>query len=68
MSIDFDMGIPFLPEDEEPAGDNIQRMEERNRRLLLLGGAMSAKGGYLGPVYPMPMVPLDDEADKDPNP
>ena len=65
MSIDF--GTPYLPEEEAPKGDNIRREEERNRRLFLLGGAMGAMGGYMGPVYPFLYDP-EESREEDPNP
>lgn len=68
MPIDWNMGIPFLTEEDEARGDNIQQAEERNRRLFLLGGAMNAMGGYMGPVYPVLFNPFVDEKEEDPNP
>lgn len=68
MQSDFDMGTPFLPEDGEPEGDNIRQAEKRNRRLFLLGGAMSAMGGYMGPGYPLLLDPMVDDEEEDPNP
>ena len=65
MSID--LGTPYLPEEEAPKGDNIQREEERNRRLFLLGGAMGAMGGYMGPVYPF-LYDSEESREEDPNP
>lgn len=68
MSMDLDMGIPFLPEDGGPEGDSIRQEEKRNRRLFLLGGAMNAMGGYMGPVYPLLLDPMEDDKEEDPNP
>lgn len=65
--IDFDIGVPVLPEEDEPEEGRGQRQAERARRLLLLSGAMNAMGGYLGPIYPMLLDPIEDE-DEDPNP
>lgn len=62
MSID--LGTPYLPEEEAPKGDNIQRAGEQNRQLFLLGGAM---GGYMGPVYPVLFDP-EENREEDPNP
>lgn len=67
MPMDFDTGIPFEEQERLP-GDSIERARERNRRLFLLGGAMTAMGGYLGPVYPLMLDPLAEEEEKDPNP
>ena len=61
----FDTGIPFR---ENPAEDSAERTRERNRRLLLLGGAMNAAGSYLGPVYPLLLDPMAEDEEKDPNP
>ena len=60
-------GMPDLPEEETPKGDNIQRAEERNRQLFLLGGAMGAMGGYMGPVYPF-LFDSEENQKEDPNP
>ncbi len=68
MLMDWNTDTPFLPEDGEPEGDSIRREEKRNRRLFLLGGAMNAMGGYLGPVYPVLLDPAEDEEEADPNP
>ena len=65
--IDFDIGVPVLPEEDEPEESRGRRQAERARRLLLLGGAMNAMGGYMGPVYPMLLDPIEDE-EEDPNP
>ncbi len=65
MSID--PGTPYLPEEEAPKGDNIQRAEEQNRQLFLLGGAMGAMGGLMGPVYPFFFDP-EENREEDPNP
>ena len=67
MSIDLDMGIPVLPEEEAPKGDNIRQEEERNRQLFLLGGAMGTMGGFMGPVYPLLFDPEGNQ-EEDPNP
>ena len=60
-------GMPDLPEEEAPKGDNIRRAEERNRQLFLLGGAMGSMGGYMGPVYPFLLAP-EENREEDPNP
>lgn len=65
MSID--LGTPYLPEEEAPKGDHIQRAGERNRQMLLLGGAMGSMGGLVGPVYPVLFDPEENQ-EKDPNP
>lgn len=68
MSINQNTGIPFLPEEDVPPGDNIRQAEERNRQLFLVGGAMSGLGSYMGPVYPALLNPMEDDREKDPNP
>ena len=65
MDFGFDTGIPYL---EDPTEDSTERIRERNRRLLLLGGAMNAAGSYLGPVYPLLLDPMAEDEEKDPNP
>ena len=68
VSMDQNTGIPFLPEEDMPRGDSIQQAEERNRRLFILGGAIGGLGGYMGPVYPVLLDPVEDERERDPNP
>ncbi len=63
----MDSVTPYLPEEEAPEGDNIRRAEEQNRQLFLLGGAMGAMGGYMGPVYPFLFDP-EEGREEDPNP
>ena len=60
-------GIPYIPEEEAPKGDNIQRAGERNRQMFLMGGAIGSMGGLVGPVYPVLFDPKEDR-EKDPNP
>ena len=68
MTIDLGMGIPVLPEEDEPEEGRGQRQAEKARRMLFLGGAMNAMGSYLGPVYPMLLDPMMEDKEEDPNP
>lgn len=67
MSVDWNAGVPFLPE-ETPDGDGGEGRKENARRLLFLGNTMSAMGN-MGLIYPYLMDPMGgSDEEEDPNP